>query len=110
MKLTEFLNARLDEDEAVAQRAHASTPGRGLFNGPGLDPVIPRDRLLAEVEAKRRIMRLAYEATGLDMDKDLDRAVEAREKSGIAFVGERMLMALAAPYADHPDYDEEWRP
>jgi hypothetical protein len=67
-------------------------------------------RALAEVEAKRRIITLAYEATGLDLDRDLDRATDAREKSGVEFVGERMLRTIALPYADHPDYDESWRP
>ncbi len=111
MTLTEFLTARLDEDEA---RATAAALRRA--QGPGdatspveLDRAFTPARLLAEVEAKRQLVHLAYEATGLDMDKDLDRDVDAREVSGIEFVGERMLRALALPYADHADYREAWR-
>jgi len=112
--LTEFLHARLDEDEATAS---AELPR----HGPGspdpndrpqagaLERTFTPTRLLAEIESKRLLIRLAYEATGLDMDKDLDRAVDARETSGVEFVGERMLRALALPYADHADFDEDWR-
>ncbi|MEL7974637.1 DUF6221 family protein [Isoptericola sp. F-RaC21] len=112
MTLTEFLTARLNEDEARATAAELRSD-RGPDGGtPRGEPDRPftRARLLAEVEAKRQLVHLAYEATGLDMDKDLDREVDARQVSGIEFVGERMLRALALPYADHPDFDEAWRP
>lgn len=110
--LTEFLTERLDEDEA---RATAAARRRDQGTDEPISPGEPGRaftpaRLLAEVEAKRQLVHLAYEATGLDMDKDLDRDVDAREVSGIEFVGERMLRALALPYADHPDYSEIWRP
>ncbi|HWV76025.1 MAG TPA: DUF6221 family protein [Isoptericola sp.] len=111
MTLTEFLTARLDEDEARATAAalRRDQGAGGTAPGAGLDPAFTPERLLAEVEAKRQIVHLAYEATGLDMDKDLDRDVDAREVSGIEFVGERMLRALALPYADHVDYRAAWR-
>lgn len=60
-------------------------------------------RVLAECEAKRRIVercsapRPGDEWDGLDWDGDL-RAV-----------AESVLVALAAVYADHPDYRDEWR-
>ncbi|SKC68855.1 DUF6221 family protein [Krasilnikoviella flava] len=111
MTLTEFLIARLDEDEAAATaaelRPHPDTGDAPQANE--FAQASPPDRLLAEVESKRLLIWLAYEATGLDMDKDLDRAIDAREDSGIEFVGERMLRALALPYADHADYREAWR-
>jgi hypothetical protein len=110
--VTEFLTARLDEDEAKAL-AETLRGGQDSSNEAltgELERTFTPARVLAEVEGKRRILRLAYEATGLDMDKDLDRAVNAREDSGVAFVGERMLQALALPYADHADFDETWRP
>ena len=111
MTLTEFLNARLDEDEARARAAVTRPHGdAGEQAGPAVvEGLLTPARAQAEVESKRRLMKLAYEATGLDMDKDLDRDVGAREVSGVEFVGERMLRALALPYADHPDFDEEWR-
>lgn len=110
--LTEFLTARLDEDEARTTVA-ASQRGQGLLDDAkvlgGVDQPFTPARLLAEVEAKRQLIHLAYEATGLDMDKDLDRDLDARQVSGIEFVGERMLRALALPYADHPDFRDAWR-
>ena len=101
MTLTEFLLARIDEDAETA-RTTLSTPGP-----PGPVPWEP-DRVLAECEAKRLIVELAYEATGLDMTNDLDRAITARADSGVEFVGERILRALALPYADHPAFRPEW--
>jgi hypothetical protein len=150
MTLTEFLLARLDEDEAAARavpagpwvvelddgRPYPSLVVEGPPPPPGAvredqgdrdDPVRVVDsieepriaeyvatfdptRVLAEVLAKRQIITLAYEATGLDLDRDLDRATGARAASGIEFVGERMLRAIASPYAGHPDYEDVWRP
>jgi hypothetical protein len=113
MTLTEFLLARLDEDEAAAReaaRAEEATTvpdGGGGAAAPGVVRLSPA-RALAEVEAKRRIVTLAYEATGLDMDGDVEREVNARRESGVEFVGERMLRAIVLPYADHPDHDDAW--
>ena len=110
MTLTEFLTARLDEDEARATAAALRRrEGPDATSSSELDRAFTPARLQAEVEAKRQLVHLAYEATGLDMDKDLDRDVDAREVSGIEIVGERMLRALALPYADHADYREAWR-
>jgi hypothetical protein len=112
MTLTEFLLARLDEDEAAAREAaraeEATTvPAGSGAAAPGVVRLSPA-RALAEVEAKRRIVTLAYEATGLDMDGDVEREVNARRESGVEFVGERMLRAIVLPYADHPDHDDAW--
>lgn len=84
--LTEFLLARLAEDEAVAQRMIDYRPsGYGLAVPEGdYDPL----RVLAEVEAKRRIVR------------------ERNDEGDLQIV----LQHLAAVYSDHPDYDEEWKP
>lgn len=91
--IVEFLKARLDEDEARAQHAlngdldHLPTVecrcGRRLHLGG--DAV----RVLREVEAKREILAFHEQRPVL---------TEAP-----------MLLALAAVYADHPDYREEWR-
>jgi hypothetical protein len=59
-------------------------------------------RVVAEVEAKRRIV-------------DWSESVEAEfTKAGLGerTNGTHMVFArwLAAPYAEHPDYREEWRP
>ena len=92
-EIVEFLKARLDEDEARAQHAlnadldHLPTVecrcGRRLHLGGDAD------RALREVEAKREILALHEQWPVL---------TEAP-----------MLLALAAVYADHPDYRDEWR-
>jgi len=85
--LTEFLTARLDEDASVAT---------GLAPSPwGNLNVAAHARILAEVEAKRRIV---------------DRATymgEAEDRMG--GYADEFLSLLALPYADHPDYRQEWR-
>lgn len=87
MTLTEFLLARIAEDEADAR-------------GDTLGAVIPQDcwgpdRVLAECEAKRRIV---------------DACQNVEQVHAAEFLADRMLAFLALPYADHPDYREEWRP
>jgi hypothetical protein len=84
MTLTDFLLARIAEDEACAD---------GLEWDDG-NPVHQTARVLAECEAKRQIVEacaevLAYDAEALPQD---------------------VLRFLALPYADHPDYREEWKP
>ena len=116
LTLTDFLLARIAEDEAAARAAEgpAQTPWRATY-GRQVETardgylVTPEDehsyttdppddvalhiarhdpaRVLAECEAKRRIVQNAQ-----DPGDDLFVAI------------------LALPYADHPDYREEWRP
>lgn len=136
--LVEFLRARLDEDEAAAEAARRQVAER-VCPPPQVDEwaaraghwgVVPwlysaraeadlaqwgrveiatlaRDhiarhdpaRVLAEVEAKRQIIvwhEVASESPELDRD-----AWQIMRK---------VLLHLATPYADHPDYDERWRP
>jgi len=120
MTLTEFLNARLDEDEAVARDAYYdgqrwSTEEEAVVSmDQDLDPVLFMDRkrdathaarwsparVLAEVEAKRRLVERHEFA--------LSARVDARP--GVAEVLSGVVRLLALPYADHPDYDEAWRP
>lgn len=112
MTLPEFLYARIDEDERLA-RAAANAPGDLVPLDEAHAEQVARfdvDRVLAECDAKRRIIDLAYEATGYDMTVDLERASSARVDSDVAFVGDRILRALAVPYARHPDFDDAWRP
>ena len=92
LTLTDFLLARIAEDEATARYElgdlMADRPDVYSALG-GADPA----RVLAECEAKRRIV----DAACLDV-------WEGHPLSDSA------LMALAAVYADHPDFDESWRP
>lgn len=110
--LAAFLEARLAEDEAVAQRARAdyySVDGGGLRYGEvGYetlpDLTIDPARVLAEVAAKRAVL------------SHCDLLIRGGESSssiyddGDADSGRTILRALAAVYADHPDYRSEWCP
>lgn len=126
-ELVAFLRARLDEDE---ETAHATNETMGQLNlhwsarpedeafskvvaagrydvarelGPVDAAHIARHdpaRVLAEVEAKRDVVRLAERAH--------DYHETFMNGFGAAMEGALRLFALA--YADHPDYRPEWRP
>lgn len=101
--LVEFLRARLDDDEAVARAAEGRVDELMGWIEVGIPEaerhVYRHDsaRVLAEVDAKRRIV---------------DGQADADPHSGYitaTFTAEDALRLLALPYADHPDYDESWR-
>lgn len=112
--LTDFLLARIAEDEAAAQRA-AGHP-YDIVGTPWGDPydIVADDRssradhwlavaparVLAECEAKRQIVE---RCTAL-------LRVEVWEYDDAPDLVEAVLCDLALPYADHPDYREEWKP
>jgi hypothetical protein len=99
MTLVEFLKARLDEDEQVAKAA--SDPGGPHLPAAQLEHARRHDpaRVLAEVEAKRRI---------IDAHHPVD-PCDAHDASFETISCDTLLL-LALPYADHSDYDEAWRP
>lgn len=126
MTLIEFLLARIAEDAAVASEEvvridFGTDPYVPPFTGDpfsdayteyvnGLRRVHPEffgptdPRLLAECEAKRRIVTLWREAQA---------TVYAGGPSDDWWAGwraaiEPTLRAIALPYADHPDYELEW--
>ena len=134
MTLTEFLLARVAEDERVARAASISSgadwstkevePWGEIVDGSspqgnpraygddtelwdhegalGMWPETARHvahfdpaRMLAECEAKRDIIGFVLAAeSGIEQLRPDDRA----------------MRALALPYADHPDYQPEWKP
>jgi len=110
MTLTEFLEARIAEDEAPAMRAiemerfavdgsnvswdwhrHEVTQNGGEASSFRHGAPSPA-RVLAECEAKRRIVR------GMQPFSELD-DINADE----------VFRILATVYADHPDFQPEWR-
>jgi hypothetical protein len=108
MTLTEFLLARIAEDEWVAGTASEviSGPaqlGRHLWTWGDGRLEVTRARVLAECQAKRRIV----EMMGSLVDYDRDKFIVNASLEGVAH---DTLMQLALPYADHPDYREEWKP
>lgn len=122
MELVDFLRARLDEDEALAREApegpwhigNAVDPTQpcGVYTFPGARLVadglnwlvaehIARQhpaRVLAEVEAKREVVRLA------------ERAHDYHETfvNGFAAALEGALRLFARAYRAHPDFDPAW--
>lgn len=121
MTLVEFLRARMAEDAAEAVmatdyrangiRLATTYETEGIITISAGVRLEPRPgRAVAEVAAKRRIIDAAEEATSLDAMVDTDRRVRPRDLTAEPYVGDVILRALALPYADHPDYREEWRP
>lgn len=136
----EFLRARLDEDEQAARAAgwhrwvlvddEISTVGNGRlvvrlerdYDGPHITRHDPA-RVLREVDAKRRIVELhgplqlpatnyrptmlqceycaslCHSRSGLGCDQPIDAPWPCDT-----------VRLMALPYADHPDFDESWRP
>jgi hypothetical protein len=110
--LTEFLLARIAEDKAVAQAAYDDlnydgdgtrwTTSSGYEHNilSGVLAVFERsmspERVLAECESKRRIITL-----GICLACEVEYQPCDHK--------ERTLRLLAMPYADHPDFQPEWR-
>jgi hypothetical protein len=104
-ELIAFLRARADDDAAkiaAMEREQTRVRTGPIFQGQtldwltGVDLFVSPDRWRAEVETKRRIIdecerTLRYEDYGFNL-------------------AEETLQLLALPHADHPDYDEWWRP
>lgn len=122
LTLAEFLLARIAEDEEqseFAQRAAderkdpdpvtgwRSTLDGGYVHEPPIVGVDP-DRALAECEAKRRIVDTVQRMV-LDAD-DPAVGMSMKERFMTGSVARNLLSSLALPYADHPDFREEWRP
>lgn len=125
MTITEFLLARIEEDEANAQAASdwvANGPeprfpwfgSHGEVTGKRFGAALPHiaamspARVLAECAAKRAILLenegivegIERLSTALPMDLNQDPDAHWRTAT---------LKHLAAVYQDHPDYRQEWK-
>lgn len=120
MTITEFLLARIAEDEAHATRVPTDWlypedyPALEMTEiGPGHTLIVSPTRVLAECQAKRAIIArhsevsddgspdpVPWDVTCSGGDYDIIRYPETCPE----------LRFLAAVYADHPDYREEWKP
>ncbi len=148
MTLTDFLLARIAEDEAVARAGISGQAdpengwGYGGFGSPrALTPHVGiiheavqaehvirwhPARVLAECEAKRRIVGLhggTYGGGTVEFCVCCGVGEQGRGFTDSPHATEEdcydhdhshypcaTLLALALPYADHPDFREEWRP
>ncbi|MFJ3662621.1 DUF6221 family protein [Streptomyces sp. NPDC090119] len=96
--LTNFLRARIDEDDAAAQ---AVKPG-AAEDAAGL-----KAKVLADVAAKRGVLRFVERMLQQAEDDDyMVRGPATSTLSATAFP----LRHLAAAYAAHPDFRPEWEP
>jgi hypothetical protein len=133
MDLTDFLLARIAEDEKLAGPLPGSLPAFGRDYGDpwtmfawGYEIDINAGRLLADCAAKRRIVELHnqlpddhYHSGHNEWDKGFPYEARPRMCSSCGdqgyndFCGVQYpcdtLRALALPYASHPEYREEWR-
>jgi hypothetical protein len=103
MSLPDFLLARIAEDEA-AELARVGNLPIGI--------VIPPDshnRVLAECEAKRRIMQI-HACRSMSVARPICDTCWNDTWMGYADYPCGTLHALAAVYANHPDYRDEWKP
>lgn len=104
MDLAEFLAARLGEDEAAAndERIWFGPFPEAIKESEG-ELIIQKERVLAEVAAKRAILARHAEAQGWSYPPgDGDEAVQDELVT--------VVRHLAAVYSDHPDYRQEWKP
>lgn len=98
--MTEFLLARIAEDEASAEDEVVRMEKDPMIPGASyaltiLDVITPA-RVLAECAAKRKIVGSFPTA--------------AQNGDGWDEAGYSVLCIMAAVYGDHPDYREEWTP
>lgn len=119
MTLVEFLAARLDEDERITRRSDADPTEPPLEDQRQYGRlVISTARVLAEVEAKRRMLALAdeWDRRGREAEGYINRAhaIEIHEVMAEArWYPERaaeLRSHVSVVYAGHPDYDPAWRP
>lgn len=111
MDLTDFLLARLAEEEAGARAAHAADPG----GRPA--------RVLATCAAQRHVVDAYREVTaasvasiaaGLPFVRADTLAAAESSMASVQLVAastyDRVLRWHAEAWADHPDYRDDWRP
>ena len=113
--LIDFLQARLDEDEVAAK---AVRPDQDYSDSEHQDRWTPA-RALAEVDAKRRIIELHKPVQCANGPENtivcascgpVGESAEVWWHKGALWFPCETLQTLALPYADHPDYDDQWRP
>ena len=98
----------MDGDVLWAETYDGPEDKTGLRRSPTTAEHIARHdptRVLAEVAAKREIVRLFAEAAVL-----VSRSDEDAVHMAIHLTAEAACQCLAAVYSGHPDYDEAWRP
>lgn len=111
-----WLRAQLDEDERIAQSLDDYDEyGNDLAVGGCMGYpcerylAIGKLRVLAEVDAKRRILD-RWEALEAELMYWRSIGDEDAAPVATAYAFEQVASLLALPYADRPGYEEAWRP
>lgn len=122
MTLVEFLHARITEDEALAHDVQVDARARfdhaegeeiatsTLVTTDHVSVIYGPARVLAECEAKRCIVEHHRGEPYADEPEIYYCVVCHEALGGRGDIPCPTLRLLAMPYADHPDYREEWRP
>ena len=102
MDIKDFLLARIAEDEALAKKGRPNNTGLEVLeiDDYGTEALgISEARILAECAAKRAIVEQWDDPAFSD---------QGAYDSGHARAMDDAVRSLAAVYADHPDYRQEW--
>lgn len=128
--LADFLRARCDEEQTEARQAGVRSVTwneRGTWWLEGVEHVVVGDeeafchphnaahierhdpaRVLADVEAKRGILDMYDQLTGIIRHPTSDISLQAARTEQLAVM--RILKLISLPYATHQDYRAEWKP
>ncbi len=102
MDIVDFLSERITEDEAVARTllGDRTVSQSGAWY---------EQRLLLECEAKRRLIRIVESARQAALASLVSDTVQEAGwiPQSLEWL-EQSLNALALPYYDHPDFDQDW--
>lgn len=128
--IVEFLLARISEDEDVAQRLSDDLKNQieaSDLKGDELGPLTPQRMLKAQLWAHfdgqtrwRNFARGQYIARLASPERTLAECAAKRRIVTAAsgwmgdggeggYVSEQVLRNLSQPYADHPDFDPDWK-
>jgi hypothetical protein len=106
--LTEFLTARLDEEEPAEVC--------GCLDANHWPPCVPqpwKERERREIAAKRARLAMATRASA-ELDRLQSDATSSDAERAVAVACAAVAIAAvnhdAAVYSDHPDYRDEWKP
>lgn len=117
MNITDFLLARIAEDEAAlghfppGSRDESAGPnGLGWADVGSVSEVlmVSQRRAHAECEAKRRIVEAASEVVDPEPEDDPFTDAVPGLDDGQVWAFALALRALAQPYSHHPDFDPAW--
>ncbi len=102
MDIVEFLSERISEDEAAARTllSDRTVSKSGEWY---------EQRLLLECEAKRRLIGVVESARQSALAAMVSDSIHDAHWAPLSLDWmERSLQALALPYFDHPDFDQDW--